>query len=139
MVRREPSRDAISAQAEFRAEPEYFDLVLPGDGSIPRRFGGSDDLRALKAWLDQLAEIDLRDALPSIGCPVLVVNGRRDRVITADRIAPFAAIDGVRLELFETAGHYAPLTEPRAFNRLLADFLSTSRAQPPATLRGAPE
>jgi pimeloyl-ACP methyl ester carboxylesterase len=69
---------------------------------------------------------DATPVLGSIAVPTLVVVGDEDVVTPpaeAERLA--AAIRGARLERIPSAGHLSTLEQPAAFNRVLADFLST--------------
>ena len=115
--------ETIHAQSEFEADSEYFDLVLPGSGPVVKRLGGGN-LAGLNVWLEDLQRIDMRPLLSRVSCLVMIVNGRADRVIGHERIAPFETIGSVRFETFEEAGHYAPLTEPRRFNAIMNTFLA---------------
>lgn len=78
-------------------------------------------IQALASVLDY----DVRERLPEIACPTLIVWGDRDRLIPvgdADRFAQL--IPGSRKVVFEDTGHMAMLERPRAFNALLEDFLA---------------
>lgn len=70
--------------------------------------------------------------------PTLVVWGKRDMVIPADHAERARKqIPGVRIEIFEAAGHFPHLEEPDRFAAVLNDFIaSTSGAvQLPRTRR----
>ena len=78
-------------------------------------------LQALQALL----EYDIRDRLPEIACPTLIVWGDDDRLITVRDADAFAElIPNSRKVIFEDTGHVAMLERPAAFNALLEDFLS---------------
>lgn len=75
--------------------------------------------------LQALLEYDLRDRLPEIACPTLIVWGDHDRVITVrDADAFTELIPNSRKVIFEDTGHVAMIERPAAFNALLEDFLS---------------
>jgi pimeloyl-ACP methyl ester carboxylesterase len=77
-------------------------------------------LPALKAVL----EYDLRERLPEIACPTLIVWGDSDRLINVRDADAFAElIPGARKVVFEDTGHMAMLERPQAFNELLSEFL----------------
>ena len=79
---------------------------------------------ALKAFLDLLEKVDLRDRLSSIICPLQYITGAEDY------ICPPAAMEWVkehsynaRFDVIEGCGHLPFLTEVNEYNRLLEDFL----------------
>jgi pimeloyl-ACP methyl ester carboxylesterase len=75
--------------------------------------------------LDAVASYDIRERLPEIACPALIVWGDRDRLITVRDAAIFAdLIPDSRVKVFEDTGHMAMLERPAQFNALLADFLA---------------
>ena len=81
-------------------------------------------ITALQAVIDY----DVRDRLPEIACPTLIVWGDRDRLITVRDADVFEElIPNSRKVIFEDTGHMAMLERPAAFNALLEDFL----AEPP--------
>jgi pimeloyl-ACP methyl ester carboxylesterase len=78
--------------------------------------------------LQAVIDYDVRDRLPEIACPTLIVWGDRDRLITVRDADVFEElIPNSRKVIFEDTGHVAMLERPAAFNALLEDFL----AEPP--------
>jgi pimeloyl-ACP methyl ester carboxylesterase len=78
-------------------------------------------LQGLQAVLDY----DIRERLPEIACPTLIVWGERDRLIPVRDADVFEElIPDSRKVLFEDTGHMAMLERPAAFNALLEDFLA---------------
>jgi pimeloyl-ACP methyl ester carboxylesterase len=78
-------------------------------------------LQALEAVIDY----DVRERLPEIACPTLIVWGERDRLITVRDADVFEElIPDSRKVIFADTGHMAMLERPAAFNALLKDFLS---------------
>lgn len=76
---------------------------------------------ALRACL----EYDLRERLPQIGCPVLVVWGEKDAIIPVRDADKFVElIDGARKVVMEDTGHVPMVERPPTFNDLLEEFLS---------------
>lgn len=66
------------------------------------------------------------NALRQVRCPVLVVRGTSDYLITQEMAdATVAAFPNARLELFPNVGHSPQLEAPDAFNTLLGEFLKT--------------
>jgi pimeloyl-ACP methyl ester carboxylesterase len=78
-------------------------------------------LSALQAVIDY----DVRDRLPEIACPTLIVWGARDRLINVRDAHVFEElIPDSRKVIFEDTGHVAMLERPAAFNALLEEFLA---------------
>jgi pimeloyl-ACP methyl ester carboxylesterase len=78
-------------------------------------------MQALQAVLDY----DIRERLPEIACPTLVVWGDSDRLITVKDADVFAdLIPDSRKVIFKDTGHMAMLERPAAFNALLTEFLA---------------
>jgi pimeloyl-ACP methyl ester carboxylesterase len=78
-------------------------------------------LEALQSILDY----DIRERLPEIACPTLIVWGDGDRLIPVRDADVFAElIPNSRKVIFEDTGHMAMLERPAAFNALLEDFLA---------------
>ncbi|MGD0453559.1 MAG: alpha/beta hydrolase [Solirubrobacteraceae bacterium] len=78
-------------------------------------------LQGLQAVLDY----DIRERLPEIACPTLIVWGDGDRLIPVRDADVFAElIPDSRKVIFEDTGHMAMLERPAAFNALLKDFLA---------------
>jgi 4,5:9,10-diseco-3-hydroxy-5,9,17-trioxoandrosta-1(10),2-diene-4-oate hydrolase len=70
-------------------------------------------------------EYDVRERLPEIACPTLIVWGERDRLITVRDADVFEQlIPNSRKIVYPDTGHMAMLERPAAFNRLLEDFLA---------------
>ena len=75
--------------------------------------------------LDALIGYEVRDRLPEIACPTLIVWGDSDRLIDVGDADVFEQlIPDSRKVIFEDTGHMAMLERPAAFNALLKDFLA---------------
>ena len=74
-----------------------------------------------------LAQQDSRviDGLAGIRVPTLVVVGDRDEPFLAPCQHMAKKIPGARLEIIAGAGHSSNLDQPRAFDRVLLDFLDS--------------
>jgi 3-oxoadipate enol-lactonase len=69
-----------------------------------------------------IAEMDLRDRLPSIEAPTLAIGARDDPAIPPPHSAAIAAaITGARLEIVDHAAHLANVEQADAVTRLLID------------------
>jgi pimeloyl-ACP methyl ester carboxylesterase len=84
----------------------------------PQRFDG---------FFRQFAAMERHDTLERLAglrCSVLVAVGEDDLIVPprySSEIA--AALPQARLEMLSGVGHAPPVEDPRAFNRLLAEFL----------------
>jgi 4,5:9,10-diseco-3-hydroxy-5,9,17-trioxoandrosta-1(10),2-diene-4-oate hydrolase len=75
--------------------------------------------------LEAVAGYDVRGRLPEIACPVLIVWGKLDRLITVRDADVFAdLIPRSRKVVFADTGHMAMLEQPGEFNALLRGFLA---------------
>jgi pimeloyl-ACP methyl ester carboxylesterase len=119
--------DAVTRRSHLREAT--MKVVVRHPGRLPaallaeqlRGAGKPGFLQALQAVLDY----DIRDRLPEIACPTLIVWGDADRVITVRDADVFAElIPSSREVIFEDTGHVAMLERPAAFNALLEGFLS---------------
>ncbi|MDR3299826.1 MAG: alpha/beta fold hydrolase [Candidatus Accumulibacter sp.] len=79
---------------------------------------------ALLAGLDGLRDVDLRQRIVDIACPVLLIHGERDPLM------PLAAarwlcekLPQARLDVFPGAAHAPFLNDPERFARLVGGFL----------------
>jgi pimeloyl-ACP methyl ester carboxylesterase len=86
-----------------------------------RGAGKQGFLSALQAIFDY----EIRERLPEIACPTLVVWGDRDRLVpVADADVFTQLIPNSRKVVFADTGHMSMLERPAAFNTLLEDFLA---------------
>jgi pimeloyl-ACP methyl ester carboxylesterase len=75
--------------------------------------------------LDALTKYPIRDRLPEIACPTLIVWGTEDLLVPVRDADDFARlIPNSRKVVWSRTGHMAMLERPAAFNRLLAAFLA---------------
>jgi pimeloyl-ACP methyl ester carboxylesterase len=80
---------------------------------------------ALRALRDRP---DSTPMLGAIGVPSLVVAGQDDRIAPADGLRAMAqAIPSAQFAVIPAAGHLAPLEQPLATSRAVADFLDGLR------------
>ncbi|HEY5288298.1 MAG TPA: alpha/beta hydrolase [Solirubrobacteraceae bacterium] len=78
-------------------------------------------MQALRANIDY----PIRERLPEIACPTLIVWGAEDKVIPVSDASVFEElIPNSRKVIFEDTGHVAMLERPASFNRLLRDFIA---------------
>jgi pimeloyl-ACP methyl ester carboxylesterase len=75
--------------------------------------------------LEALTTYPIRDRLPDIACPTLIVWGSRDRLVPLRDADVFdELIPDSRKVVFKDTGHVAMLERPTRFNWLLRDFLA---------------
>jgi pimeloyl-ACP methyl ester carboxylesterase len=77
-----------------------------------------------RPMLSALAEADLRDVLPAIAVPTLLVYGEEDQPspLTVARTM-HAAIPGSTLVVLPEVGHMSNIETPEAFNAAVRAFL----------------
>jgi pimeloyl-ACP methyl ester carboxylesterase len=81
--------------------------------------GTADALRALFGY-------DIRERLPEIQVPTLLVWGFNDRIVPVQAALSYRRrIPGSRLEIFERTGHLPQLERPARFNALVDEFLAS--------------
>jgi len=91
---------------------------------------GEPDRRGLATGLDILRDADLRDALPQIALPSLVVAGERDRLTPPGAGHELAVrLPAARFQLIGRSGHAPFLSHPAAVLAEVTAFLSR---HPPA-------
>jgi pimeloyl-ACP methyl ester carboxylesterase len=89
-----------------------------------RRIGGNDRGTYIRTLL-AVASFDVRNELPGIGQPSLVVAGAEDRIVPmAAKMVLAESLPHARLEVFPRSGHATPIDSAPEFNRLLVDFLN---------------
>jgi pimeloyl-ACP methyl ester carboxylesterase len=119
--------DTVARRARLR--DALLNVVTRHPGRLPaalaaeqlRGAGKPGFIQALQAVLDY----DVRERLPEIACPTLIVWGEADRLIPVRDADVFAElIPNSRKVLFADTGHMAMLERPAAFNALLEEFLA---------------
>ena len=111
----------LLAPATVAAQPDVVAHVkdMIGRTPVPGLVG------ALRALRDRP---DSTPMLGSIGVPVLTVAGEEDKIAPVDVMeAMAAAIPGAQFAVIPAAGHLAPLEQPLATSRVVADFLDAVR------------
>jgi len=86
-------------------------------------------VRTLRAVVDPGGQsVSARDRLYlAAGLPTLIIWGDQDDIIpVAHAHEAHDAIAGSRLEIFEQAGHFVHVQEPRRFVEVLSDFIETT-------------
>lgn len=82
------------------------------------------DAAAYAACCGAIERMDLREQLPRIAAPTLVISGSDDPAIPLQHQREIAAaIPRARHEVVGPAAHLAPVEQPAAINRLIAEHL----------------
>lgn len=111
----------LLAPATVAAQPDVVAHVreMIGRTPLPGLVG------ALRALRDRP---DSTPMLGAVGVPVLAVAGAEDKIAPAEVMrAMAAAIPGAQFAVIPAAGHLAPLEQPLATSRAVADFLDAIR------------
>jgi pimeloyl-ACP methyl ester carboxylesterase len=117
-----------SVERRPRLRDATLNLVIRHPSRLPaalaaeqlRGTGTQGFLQALEAVIGY----DVRERLPEIACPTLIVWGDRDRLINVRDADVFEElIPNARKVIFEDTGHMAMLERPAEFNALLEEFL----------------
>jgi pimeloyl-ACP methyl ester carboxylesterase len=75
--------------------------------------------------LDALTNYSIRDRLPQIGCPTLIVWGDGDLLVPVKDASEFERlIPNSRKVIFADTGHIPMVERPERFNRLVGEFLA---------------
>jgi proline iminopeptidase len=122
--------DALLAnweQIDIGATPDTQALIADRNARVVRR-------RAVEAYPTQalLLDVDLREQLPAVTCPVLVVSGAEDpidRAGRAEEIGASVGSDDVEVVRIPGAGHQLGIDAPEEVARLLRNFIT--RIGPP--------
>jgi 3-oxoadipate enol-lactonase len=92
------------------------------------------DVGAYAACAEAIGAFDLRDELPAITAPTLVISAAEDHTLPPAHQQQIAAlIPGARLESIADAAHLANIQHPDVVNRLLAAHLGVSAGAAGAT------
>jgi pimeloyl-ACP methyl ester carboxylesterase len=119
--------DHVARRARLREAALY--VVVRHPSRLPAALAAEQIRGAGKPGFMQALEATIgyavRERLPEIACPTLIVWGDGDRLIPVRDADVFAElIPDSRKVIFEDTGHMAMLERPAAFNALLRDFLA---------------
>jgi pimeloyl-ACP methyl ester carboxylesterase len=118
------------------APQEFMDTMVPSmfsDPSSSRALAFAASLlgfspAGFRAMARASAEADLRNVLPRIGVPTLLLYGDGDvRAPLAIAEALRAGIPGSRLVVLPGVGHVSSVEAPQEFNRAVRDFLRSAQ------------
>jgi 3-oxoadipate enol-lactonase len=126
-------RPVIGAVMKAMFGPEFLrDPARKPDRDTWRARMLSVDARSMIAFGNGIfSRPDVRDRLPEIPVPTLVVVGERDASTPPGKARILAdAIPDARLETIPRAGHLCTIEEPEAVNRVLLEFLEHHAGTP---------
>jgi pimeloyl-[acyl-carrier protein] methyl ester esterase len=108
---------SMFAQGELSAErEELIDREIMAEGRLP-------EPSVARAGLAVLASADLREMLPEIDRPVLLIHGDKDEICPPEAARDLAKhLPKARLLEFAGAGHAPPLSRPVEFNAHIREF-----------------
>jgi pimeloyl-ACP methyl ester carboxylesterase len=122
----------VAPRARLRRAAMWFVVRHPERLPAPlayEQIGGIGSPGFLQA-LDACSDYPIRDRLPEIACPTLIVWGRDDLIVPVRDADVFEElIPDSRKVVFDDTGHLAMLERPERFNRLLLDFLAEEPGQ----------
>lgn len=128
-----PGAHLRALQRQFMRDPDAalrgFHMLCAPEADpalIARRLQVSRALptESLRAGLRELAELDLRDGLHELNCPVLILHGANDRIIPAAAAYALAArLPHARVEIHPAAEHDLPLAHPAWVIETMRNFL----------------
>ena len=134
------------AEATFEAPTEHFDPTLPGlfsEDPPEEAVAALEEMAAevrpesMKTSLTAMAQADLRDLLPGIAVPTLLVWGEQDARSPLSVARQFEeAIPDTTLVVIPDAGHVSNLEQPERFNEAVRRFC---RAHGPDSFGEVPE
>ncbi|HEU5323292.1 MAG TPA: alpha/beta hydrolase, partial [Methylomirabilota bacterium] len=101
-------------------------------------WAGESEPEVFVEALGQIEKDDVRDLLPRLGVPTLILHGSEDRIVPYSHGVKFAEAAGARLVTFADGGHALPAREPAQVNRLVRDFV-LGRDVPSHTVPARPE
>jgi pimeloyl-ACP methyl ester carboxylesterase len=110
---------------------ELLDQLLAPHAPESARIAAVESVSALppdvyRAAMRAFLSFDGTDVVPNIRLPTLVVAGGEDRTMPPAVVAAMARqIPNARFEVIPGVGHLANLEDAAAFNRVLANFLSS--------------
>jgi 3-oxoadipate enol-lactonase len=90
-----------------------------------REMIASTDAEGYAGCCEAIAAMDLRDGLPGVTAPTLVIGGAQDPAIPAEHSRAIAdAVPGARLEVLDPAAHLASVERADVVTRLIADHIT---------------
>jgi pimeloyl-ACP methyl ester carboxylesterase len=131
-VRLASRRDAFVRRPQLRRLALQFVVRYPErlSGPLTWELVNGSGRKGFVPALDALIGYSIRDRLPQIECPVLLVWGTNDMLVPLGDAERYEQLIGpnARKVIFEDTGHVPMIERPNRFNPLVADFLAGERA-----------
>ncbi|HEX5195010.1 MAG TPA: 3-oxoadipate enol-lactonase [Solirubrobacteraceae bacterium] len=123
-VRAAGSPEVLADAVVARWFTKPFAAANPDVVARHRAMVAATDPGGYAACCEAIAAMDLRQGLPSVRVPALVVSGAQDPSIPAEHGRAIArSIPGARFELLDPAAHVASVERADAVNELVAGFV----------------
>jgi 3-oxoadipate enol-lactonase len=124
-VRAAGTTEAIADAVVERWFTPAFAAAHPDTIAAHRAMIAATDPEGYCGCCEAIAAMDLRDALPTITVPTLVISALEDQALPTEHQRLIAdGIPGARLELIEDAAHIASAQQPDTINRLIEEHLA---------------
>jgi len=124
-VRSAGTTEAIADAVVERWFTPAFSAAHPETVAAHRAMIAATDPEGYCGCCEAIAAMDLRDALPTIIVPTLVISAVEDQALPSEHQRLIAeGIPGARLELVEDAAHIASAQQPDTINRLIEEHLA---------------
>ncbi|QNJ95090.1 3-oxoadipate enol-lactonase [Mycolicibacterium fluoranthenivorans] len=105
----------------------WFSPGYPGDRTYWQQMVAATDAEGYAACCEAIAKLDVREQLPSITAPTLVIAGSDDPATPPAVLASIAdAIPGARLLVVDHAAHLANVEQPAIITSAIIDHLEQS-------------
>jgi len=113
-------------RADYKSGLRYFYGLVSNNKELDYLFDSLPvpDKKDIDRWFEKLRQQDMRELLPRIAAPVLLLHGADDRVTPVGASEYLhAKIPHSELRVFKAVGHAPMLDAPAEFNSLLRKFL----------------
>jgi len=128
LVRRQGTPVLVTASAQRWFHPEFPARDPDSVGRILHDLSDTDD-EAYAWYCEALARFDVRDELPRVAVPVLVLEGDHDEVATVEAGRAMAeAMPRGRFAVVEDSGHQAPIERPEQVAAAIAELIAETES-----------
>ena len=126
-VRAAGTPEVVAGAVVARWFTEPWALAHPETVARHRAMVAATDAEGYAACCEAIAAMDLRDGLPAITAPTLVVGGEQDPAIPPVHQREIAAhIPGARLEILDPGAHLASVERADVVTRLISDHIASA-------------
>lgn len=114
----------IELQDELSEHQDMMDIVFGKGMNMADRIGAGASMNTLQHYYSELAKFDIATQMSKIHVSTLVINGKKDAVITQADVQRLSHIPQSNIKQLDEHGHFIPITAARQFNRLILSFLA---------------